>query len=356
MIGNRLKLARSAAGLSMAALGNAVGISANMIKKYEHNINMPTSSILLKLSQALHTPIEFFFRTTPPSLGNIEYRKKANTSVKLLKQIEADVLDQAERWIELADLWPNFPVPQFNLQLNIPQQIQSFDEIEFVAEKLRHHWQLGLNPLPNLIDLFESKGILVIVSDVDQNAKFDGLQAHIQNMPIIVVSSHWSGSRQRFTLAHELGHLILQGRLSHNIDEEKACHRFASAFLLPKDSALNELGEKRSDISIYELKALKQEFGLSMQACLYRAKDLGIVSEYWYKQKCIQFSSLGWRKKEPYEDIVYQEQTLLFKQLVHRALSEDIITESKAAELLKMPLTLFNAQHRGVDDNVEIFS
>ncbi|WP_225981379.1 ImmA/IrrE family metallo-endopeptidase [Mannheimia pernigra] len=285
----------------------------------------------------------------PPTLGNIEYRKKANTPVKVLKQIEADVLDQAERWLELAYFWEDFPINKFSLDFNI-SIIDSLDGVEDIAEKLRNSWQLGLDPLPNLIDLFESKGILVIVSDVEQSSKFDGLQAHINDLPIIVVSAHWGGARQRFTLAHELGHLVLHEHLSASIDEEQACHRFASAFLLPKESAIKKLGNQRSDISIYELGALKQEFGLSMQACLRRAKDLSIVSESLYKNKCIFFSTQGWRKNEPNEELVKPERTLLFKQLTHRALAENIITESKAAELLKVSLIEFNYQHRGVNN------
>lgn len=349
MIGDRLKLARAASGLSMQALGNCVGVSANMIKKYEHNQSMPTSSVLLKLAQIMNVRIEFFFREARVTLGNIEYRKKANTPTKVLKQIEADVLDQAERWLELADLWANFPVARFVLEMDVPL-IKSLDEIEEVAEKLRDYWQIGLDSLPNLIDLFESKGILVIISDVDQSSKFDGLQANIQDIPIIVVSSNWSGARQRFTLAHELGHIVLHGKVSDDIDEEIACHRFASAFLLPKESAFKQLGKKRKDISNYELKTLKQEFGLSMQACLRRAKDLSIISESLYKYKCIQFSQWGWRRNEPNEDLIKPEETILFKQLTHRALSENIITESKAAELLKMSLTEFNIQHCGVSN------
>ncbi|MBS9779421.1 MAG: ImmA/IrrE family metallo-endopeptidase [Moraxellaceae bacterium] len=211
-------------------------------------------------------------------------------------------------------------------------------DIETIADELRTYWQLGTNPLPQLIDLLESKGILVIVTDVlDSKHKtaFDGLQAEINGLPIIVVSANWTGDRQRFTLAHELGHLILHNRLPNHVDEEKACNRFASAFLLPKNGLIEHLGATRKTISPRELSYLKHEYGISMQACLYRSKDLGIISENKYRSLMIQFSKQGWRKKEP--DTPYpKEQTYLFAQLVHRALSEGVLTESKSAELLNM--------------------
>lgn len=154
MIGQRLSLARTASGMSMEKLGTIVGVSANMIKKYEHDQSMPTSSMLLKLATALNTRIEFFFRPQKVTLSQVEFRKKHDTPVKLLKQIEADVIDQAERWLELSNLWANFPVKDFQSNLSI-DPIHTLDDVEVVANKLREYWQLGTNPIPHLIDLLE---------------------------------------------------------------------------------------------------------------------------------------------------------------------------------------------------------
>jgi Zn-dependent peptidase ImmA (M78 family)/DNA-binding XRE family transcriptional regulator len=336
MIGERLKRARAAAGLSMQALGELAGVSANMIKKYEHDLSMPSSGVLLKISSALGVRTEFFFRPAKVALAQVEYRKKASASIKHLKKIEADVIDQAERWHELAQLWPNSPVPSFSFNAPLPN-ITSLEDIELAAEAVRQHWQLGLNPIPNLIDLLESKGILVIVTSADEANMFDGLQAHIGEQPVIVVSLQWPGCRQRFTLAHELGHLLLHDKLPVGMDEEKACNRFASAFLLPKEGMLEHLGETRKNIEPRELFILKHEYGLSMAACLFRAADLGIISEQKRLGLFKLFASKGWRTLEPGEPYP-QEQTLLFEQLVYRALGEDVISESKAAELLQLPL------------------
>ncbi len=336
MIGERLKRARMAAGFSMQALGDLANVSANMIKKYEHNSSMPSSGVLLKLAEALNVRTEFFFRPAKLALPEVKYRKKATTSIKQIKKIEADVLDQAERWHELAQLWPNSPVPQFNFNADLPP-VNTMQDIELVAEAVRAHWQLGLNPIPNLIDLLESKGVLVIVTHADEAQAFDGLQAHIAEQPVIVVSAHWPGCRQRFTLAHELGHLLLHNLLPEGMDEEKACNRFASAFLLPQAGAFEHLGKSRKNIEPRELYILKHEYGLSMQACLYRAADLAIIGESKRLSLFKFFTIKGWRKKEP-GDAYPQEQTFLFEQMVYRALGEDIISESKAAELLQMPL------------------
>jgi Zn-dependent peptidase ImmA (M78 family) len=80
-------------------------------------------------------------------------------------------------------------------------------------------------------------------------------------------------------LAHELGHLVLHGLLDESIDEEMACNRFASAFLLPEVGLFQHLGERRSNVDPKELYFLKHEYGLSMAACLYRSADLGVITE-----------------------------------------------------------------------------
>ena len=152
MIGDRLKRARAAAGLSMNALGEQVGVSANMIKKYEHDESMPTSPVLIRLARALGVRSEYFFRPVRVSLNRVEYRKRASTTKAELKRIEADVLDQAERWQELADLWPEFPVAGFSGVEGLPETITDYAELERVANHVRRSWKLGLNPLPEVID------------------------------------------------------------------------------------------------------------------------------------------------------------------------------------------------------------
>ena len=353
MIGERIKRARAAAGLSMQALGKQVGVSANMIKKYEHNISMPGSAMFIKLGKALGVRTEYFFRPISVSLSGVEYRKRTNTPAAVLKQIEADVLDQAERWQELANLWPAFPVPAFTGINDVSERITTLEEVEQVADHVRASWQLGLNPLPDLVDVLESHGVLVIITHVNVHAKFDGLQATVADQPVVVVSANWPGDRQRFTLAHELGHLLLYGRMSSELDEEKASDRFAAAFLLPAASIRRQLGGTRHNLEVRELYLLKHEFGLSMMACLHRAAELGIIGKSTSNvvrgrvrrpgagRLFKVFSSEGWRKQEPGEAYT-KEHTLLFQQLVCHALAEGIISESKAAELLKMPLMRFH--------------
>jgi Zn-dependent peptidase ImmA (M78 family)/DNA-binding XRE family transcriptional regulator len=339
MIGERIKQARKAAGLSLRALADRAGITAMAISKYEGGKSTPSSRVLLDLSKALGVRTEYFFRPVKIELQEMKHRKHSRLPKKALDQIEGDVKEQLERFMELEQLLPNGPVQAFKLPENLPAPITTLDEVEAVARELRTSWSLGIDPIPVLTDMLEERGIKVFQSQAI-NDRFDGMAATVDGIPVVVVGRGWPGDRQRFTLAHELGHLVLQGRLAPDVEEEAAANRFAGAFLAPADEVRKELGEKRVWLEPRELEVLKKTYGLSMQGWMHRAKDLGILPDTHYVEMRKFFSSRGWNKTEPGEQYP-PERPQLFDQLVYRALGQDLISESKAAELLRMPLTEF---------------
>ncbi len=356
MFAQRLQRARKAAGLSMSKLAEEVGVSANAIKKYEHGINIPSSNKLLKMAKALNVRTEYFFRPVEVELQEIEYRKKSNLPKKLLNRLTADVMDQAERWSMLLDLYPDTdnPIPKFSLPAELPAEVGNLEEIEDISNQMRQAWNLGLDPIPELVTAMESKGAMIICTQVEGVNRFDGLAGRIGKIPVVVFSNLLSGDRQRFTLAHELGHLVLHDRLAKNLDEEKACNRFAGAFLLPKKAVVEIMGKHRHTIEPIELLLLKHEFGISMTAILMRLEQCGVISTNLKRQYFIEFGKLGWRQNEPGEPYP-KESTFRFKQLVCRALAEEYIGESKAAELLGMSVYRFHMSRKledsiGVDD------
>lgn len=348
MIGERIKQARMAAGFPLRELAEKAGISAMAISKYETNKSTPSSAVLLSLAQALGVRVEYFFRSAKVELTEPEYRKHAKLPKKVLRQIEGDVIEQVERYLELEEYLPVRPIERFRIPEGLPRVIRNYDEIESVADKVRQAWELGTDPIPDLIDTFEERGIKVLQSKAIHDAMFDGLAAMVGNTPVIVVGRDWPGDRQRFTLAHELGHLILKGRLAKDLDEEDAAHRFAGAFLVPASEVLKELGFHRNWLEPRELCVLKKAYGLSMNAWKHRAKDLGVLSDAGYLEIVKYFRKHGWHKKEPCDEYP-REESQLFMQLVFRALAEDLISESKAAELLGLSQSEFRAI-RNVDN------
>ena len=164
----------------------------------------------------------------------------------------------------------------------------------------------------------------------------------INGIPIIVILDNIKdGARQRFTIAHELGHLLLNIN-NNEMDEEKLCHRFASAFLMPKEAIINEFGHYRSNISFYELISFKKEFKVSYTAILYRLKELNIINEYIYKKFSI-FISSRFGKNDP--DPITPEKSYHFKKMVHRFESDGIISLNKACDLLGETIDEYNREN-----------
>ncbi|WP_345971935.1 XRE family transcriptional regulator [Sulfurimonas diazotrophicus] len=339
MIGERLQRARESASLSLRALAEKVCVSQTTISKYEKNITMPDSEMLLKLSKALDVKTAYFYRTDSFVLENIEYRKRDIPSTEL-RTIESKILDQVEKRFEIESLFPKPPFESFTIPNIVRKKINFLKEIDKIAYELRNTWELGYDPISDLSDILELHGIKIFMIDENADNNFDGLAAKVNGEQIIVVSKNWPGDRQRFTLAHELGHLLLEKKLGPKLDEEKASDRFAGAFLLPAIPLINRLGTFRKNIEIAELALIKEEFGVSMQTVFIRANHAGIINYFCSNNLWKLFKKNGWNINEPGRDYP-GEKLYVFKQLVLRALSEDLIVESKAADALNMSLAKF---------------
>ncbi len=334
----RLKSARMQAALSQDQLVEKMGniVSKNAISKYEKGEMMADGGILLALSKALNVKPDYFFRPFTVQIEKIEFRKKKKLSVKDEKAIRQTVTDVLERYLE---------VEQF---LNIESaftnpiaeyKIASFADIDHSALALRSKWELGLNALPNVIDLLEDKEIKVI--EIDAPNEFDGFSGWADDrIPIVVINKNFNIERKRLTALHELGHLLMVS--DEKIDDkekERSCYQFAGAMLLPGSTLKSEIGESRSHISVSELIAIKETYGISIQAIMARAKDLEIINS-------LQFLNFRkWISKNRTEQDLGSymgiEQAFRFRQLVYRAAAEEVISLSKAANLSNQKLAEF---------------
>ena len=332
MIGSRLKLARAAAGLSLRDLEDRVGglVTAQAIGKYERDEMMPSSGVLIALARTLGVTEEYLLNPADVQLLAVEFRRQRLTSAKEDAAVRARILSEVERYLEIERI--------LRLDADAPEvpkrcAVGSVDDAEKCAEKLREAWQLGDDAIPNLCELLEEKGIKICAVTLPENVS--GVQAEIDTtnkakLPAIVVNREHAGERQRFTLAHELGHLCLEPKAG--VDLELACHRFAGAFLIPPIALLREVGRARRTITVRELFYLKSLFGVSAQAIAYRCKDLGILKQCALAGIFRLFNARGWRTVEPLP--VKSEHPARFERLCLRALAEELISESKASELL----------------------
>ena len=337
MIGQRLKLARSAAGLSMRQLSNTIDnlVTAQAIGKYERDESMPSSSVLMALANALDVTVEYLMNDPSLVLEGLEFRKKSLTRKREEARLEARVLDRLERYLTVEALL-GLPSVDWDKPREAPYPVErGLAEADSAALSVRTHWGLGLDPIPKMLELLEERGIKVLSISLGE---VDGMTAKVRRQqdvfaPVIVINAdHWR-ERQRFTAAYELGHLMMS--VNPSIDAEKAAHRFAGGFLMPAESLWSEVGKHRKSISLGELLDLKQLFGVSIQAIVYRCKELGIIGKPTYQALFEEFHRRGWRTP-PYKEplALPGEQPSRFERLCFRAASECAISESKAAELL----------------------
>ena len=337
MIGKRLNLSRAAVGLSLRDLEAKIGnrVTAQAISKYERNKSMPSSDVLIALADALDVSVDYLFGEDKMVLETVEFRKKKLTSRREEAQVEAKVLHLLERYLTVEELL-GLPSVAWDKPREAPWPVlHDSTEAEHAAHGLRDHWGLGLDPIPNLVELLEERGVKVLSIDLKN---IDGLTTRARGengdvASVVVINGKDWGERQRFTIAHELGHMILE--VAPKVDEEKAAHRFAGAFLMPAEMLRAEIGKHRKFIGWGELFALKQIFGVSVQALTYRCKDLGIFSKSMFQQLFEEFTHRGWRSP-PYQEphAILGEEPKRFERLCFRALAEGAISEAKAAELL----------------------
>jgi Zn-dependent peptidase ImmA (M78 family)/DNA-binding XRE family transcriptional regulator len=334
--GARIKQARHRAKWSQHDLAAEVDVSATTISKYERGKSKPGSKILMQIADAIGVDVSFFLRHQ--RVGTIEpaYRKLSSLNKGDERQLIERIRDWLERYLEAEEIAEPEPAA-FTSPHGFPYPVASMGDAEAASMALREAWNLGTDPIEDVTALLEDHGIRVGVIEADDAFDACTFRAEINGgVPVIVTRQGLPGDRQRFNLAHELGHLLLD--VDDDLDEETVCHRFAGALLAPEPAVRDAVGEmERQNLTLDELHLLKHRFGLSMQAFFFRLKDLHIVSEATATRAHRIFRKRGWHREEP-GDPVASEKPERFQLLVLRALGEGLIGEKRARELWGGPI------------------
>ncbi len=337
MLAKRLKIARAAAGYSLRDLSAKIDkrVTAQAIGKYERGESMPDSGVLVALAEALKVSTDYLLGEQEMVFEGVEFRKTKGVGRRDEMRLEASIIRLLECYLMVEEL-----LGLRSVEWRYPREapypvVRDIAEADRAAQALRSHWDIGTDPVPNFFELLEEQGIKVLPADLPD---IDGLTARVRrrqkpSVTVILVNDRHSSERQRFTLARELGHLIMN--IAATIDAERAANRFAGAFLMPAESLWAEVGKHRTSLGGRELAALKKRFGASIHALTYRCLDLGIIGAPLFRKLIAEYDRLGWRRahySEPYA--LPREQATRFQRLTFRAYAEGALTEQKAAELL----------------------
>ncbi len=343
---SRLKMAREFRGWTGKKLAEALEITPMTVSGWEDGKWQPAREVVQELAMALDFPVSWFAQEDVCLVDNfaLSFRAQSRMTAGLRKQ-SARTWDMAA--LLGAKLRDEFNLPPVNLP-DYSDELNSSSETQFSPEsaaiRLRHEWQLGFDPIENLVGLLESKGVLVFWTDID-NRSVDAYCHWDNDNPIIVLNlNQRAGERSRFNAAHELGHLILHRESvyrQHFSDEEEPgddgesrqkreqeANAFASAFLLPEDS----FGQESPLQPILEaFFPLKERWMVSIAAMVRRNSDLGYFSGDQYERAMTRLGANHWRLEEP--NPLQNEESLVHQQVFEHLTEEGVTVDAFARSL-----------------------
>lgn len=330
--GKRLKIALDLKGLSTSDFAEEMGVKRQTISMYENGkISSPEFSKVLKMSQILGFPIDFFLDTDTEAVSFSRatyFRSLLTTSKKYRSEQEIKISFVSTIYGYLSE-YVNFPV------LKLPE-ISDADDVETIALKLRKCWKLGNGPINNLIFHAEQNGIILTsfsTSTDDIDAFSQKISVCDEERYIIALSENKNtAARLHFDVAHELGHILLHDwnddleklSTSEFREREQEANDFASAFLLPKETFIQDLGSYTDSLNYYI--ELKKKWNVSVAAMIRRAKNLGLINYDKYQSLMRQMQKRGIRKFEPFDDVLITAQPSLLKTAVEMLVNGDVLS------------------------------
>lgn len=322
-----LRITRQLRGLGQTALAKEAGLAQGTVSKIEGGILEPSEDIIAKLAKVLDFPLSIYFEQyqafgLPVSVHPM-YRKNANIAKKAMDQLEAELnlrIFNTGKLIQAVDFLEDLPLPSLD--------VDSYGGPEAIASLVRKTWLIPNGPLKNLVGYLERAGCLVFFCDFG-NEGVSGVTVRPPGTPpYIFIDKNMPADRQRFTLAHELGHIIMHKVPSPDMENE--ANIFASCLLVPTKDIKPYLTGK---LNLAKFAELKLVWRVSMAALLYAADRASALSPSQLRYLRIQMSQLGYKTKEPAELDFKKEEPTVINELFEYYLKD---LEYKSSDILKL--------------------
>jgi Zn-dependent peptidase ImmA (M78 family)/transcriptional regulator with XRE-family HTH domain len=343
--GARLTLARQLAGLRKSDVATLIEMTPTAVAGWESGAKRPAAATVAKLALALAVDPGFFamrpdnvaaVSTTPHFRSLRTTTQRARDQAFAYGQLAVDIAASLERHVE----YPALDIPSFPVDIEPANLISN--EPERAARHVREQWGLGQGPAPHLVRMLENHGALVVFSPL-QAASVDAYSFDSRLRPVVVLNPvKHDYYRQRFDVAHELGHLVMHtdAEPGGRTVEDQA-NRFAAEFLMPAKPVRDQLPTVMNAAAWQTLARLKEHWGASIQAFLYRARRLGTIPEVSYRNAMNTLTARGWRRNEPGLVTAVEQPSLLARAL--EVLAAEGIDESRLRDQCRVPHALFRA-------------
>lgn len=305
-LGEVIVTGRVAAGMTQEELANAIGVTQAAMSRYENDLREPEPETVERIADALGVTTRFLERTSRPAAAlavDAHMRRRATAKPTVWRQMEAqlNMLRMHSDFLrEEVALASSLTMPGFDPFTTDPAD---------AARMTRSQWQMPSGPARSIVRWIEAAGSVVLMTDLG-NRRVDGLSQWTADHPVIVVNSANPTDRIRWTLAHEVGHLVLH-REDTTDDMEREADAFAAEFLMPELLVRPEL----ANLTLGKAVDLKRQWGVSVAALIQRAHQLGVLTDARRTSLFKQLSARGWRVREPASDEIAPERTELLDHI-----------------------------------------
>lgn len=332
----QLTFAREYRGYSQTALSKKIlGLSQPNLSRFEKGFTDSLSDeILDEILLVLKFPKSFLKQNISNKSETAHFRKRATITKGDRSYLEKSyrlvgyLIDRLSESV----MWPDFSLKAVDLEEGFTPQA--------VARNIRKQLRLKADePVKDICNLLELNGIIIVELDAIQ--KFDGVSfVSDDGMPIMVINKNFSNDRKRFTIAHELGHLIM-----HSIDNplipihrenelENEANTFASEFLMPAEGIKSSL----YNLQLRDLAKLKSYWLTSMASIIRRAKDLKCIDQNRYTYLNVEMSRRGLKRDEGLD--VFIDSPNLFRKAFFLHKNELEYTNNELAEAFDLPIDI----------------
>jgi Zn-dependent peptidase ImmA (M78 family)/transcriptional regulator with XRE-family HTH domain len=335
-------LARDSRSLTQTELAIRLGIPQGTVSKIESGAMLIPQELIEKISRELDYPEAFFLQTDavyPFGSSTFYHRKLQSVTTGVLRKIEAKVniyRFHITRLLRATDLDARCAFRHVDAG-------EHDGRIEEISRLTRAAWKIPAGPIENMVAVIENAGGIVVRFDFG-TSKMSGLSEWIPPVPPLFFlndNPQMSADRDRFTLAHELGHVLLHAQ--PNAKMEREADRFAAEFLAPARDVRPHLN---APIRLHTLGKLKPHWRMSMAALLQRAKDLRVINDHQFRYLRIQLGQHGYRLREPPQLDVPREYPSLLNEIIAEHVNTLGFGHSELAKMVNMNPQEFAAYHQ----------
>jgi Zn-dependent peptidase ImmA (M78 family)/transcriptional regulator with XRE-family HTH domain len=320
--------ARESRGISISDLAGQMAVNKSTASRWENEYFEVNNEAVGILASNLKYPETFFYQKGDLLPTSLSYRKRDVVAAKLLSIIEANIN------ISRLNIEQLLTATNFDASIKLPLlDVNKYGSPQECANQLRKVWKINKGAIDNLSEIIEAQNIFILNLEFGTERVDGRFIMALDKYPVIITNKTSLGDRQRFTLAYQLGHIVMHmGNNDYDRDLSHEANLFAAELLMPAKDIANDL----HNLTLPKLGELKKKWKVSMQSLVYRANDLEIITDNQKRYLIQQFHQQGISRHEPKQFEVTNEQYKLVRDLLTNYRTKQKLSVAKMASFLHL--------------------